>query len=237
MHTYTQDKIIIGQKFLDRLTDEDGVNWYPLKTFISRILCKDDKVSSFRDSKMKKYLRVIEYNPNRPGARHNIKMWCINEQGIKYMLKRTTVIKKSSTKNYQLRAQGLAEACLYFDVKPVEPLQPEYLNEKPDIRDYDVWSILCIENDYKIKVNTKWKLCKECNRYFPDSVRYFKSTNGHTKKTCLQCSNQDFVCLNKRIQYIYENGGYDILYSLFIKDDKTAIEKFKLFLRKGESEK
>ena len=50
MIMFTIQHIYIGEKVLDQLTDEEGTKWYPLKSFLTRILCKYDKVSSFRDS-------------------------------------------------------------------------------------------------------------------------------------------------------------------------------------------
>ena len=34
MNNFTREEIRIGDKIIDRLTDEEGMNWYPLKTFL-----------------------------------------------------------------------------------------------------------------------------------------------------------------------------------------------------------
>lgn len=215
MDKFTIEKVFIGEKVIDEITDEYGVKWYPLKRFLESILCKYDKISKFRDSVIIRYMQVIEYAADKRAPERLIKTWCINENGIKYLLRRMSIFQKGkeNINLYRAREKGFFEACLYFKVKAPDKLNPLYINFPPKIDQYDVWSILCIENDLKLKNNDRWKRCEECNYYYPDRVRYFGSNKKNNKK-CLQCQGKNFECQNKVIQFIYDNGGYDLLYKL-----------------------
>lgn len=233
MCKYELDRIIIGEKQLDRLTDEDNIHWYPLKMFLTNILCKYDKVSSFRDSSINRYMKIIEYNPNRTGAKRPIKMWCINENGIKYLLKKMSVVKLHKTRMYNARKKGLYEACLYFNVKNSEIDDPTFINQQPNIDNYDIWSLLCIQYDKHLNYYTKWKICPKCGYYYPYKERYF-GKNKNKDSNCLQCQNKNFECQNKIIQYIYDNDGFDLLYKLHIdNNDRDIINELKHFIDKG----
>ena len=65
MDKFTIEKVFIGEKIIDEITDEYGVKWYPFKRFLESILCKYDKVSKFRDSVIIRYMQVIEYAVNQ----------------------------------------------------------------------------------------------------------------------------------------------------------------------------
>lgn len=225
------ENIIIGEKIIEEITDEDGIKWYPLKKFLERILCKYDKVSKFRDTIISRYMKVISYPSNPKAPNSNIKTWCINENGIKYLLRHMNIFQKGN-KNinlYRAREKGFFEACQYFHVKNPDKIKPTYINITPNLKDYDIWSINCLLNDRKIQVNTRWKLCSECDYYYPDSTRYF----GDNKKKCLQCQNKNFKCQNKIIQFIYDNGGLDLLYAISLNKDEEIVKKLIDFINKG----
>lgn len=227
------EKIQIGDKIIDQITDSEGNRWYPLKAFFRKILCKSEKVSSFRDSNMIRYMQVIEYTQDRQGGHRPIKTWCISENGIKFLLRNMRVNRTKNKKTYKAREKGFFEACLYFNVRTPEELDPLYINTPPKLDKYDIWSMICISNDTKINYATRWKRCKDCGYYYPDNVKYFGS-NKRNSKSCLQCQNKNFKCQNKIIQYIYENDGLDLLYKLYeIKNDKEIVTELKNFINKG----
>lgn len=235
MCKFSIEKTMIGEKVIDEITDEHGIKWYPFKRFLESILCKYDKTSKFRDSNMIRYMQVIEYAVNPKNPNKLIKTWCINENGIKYLLRHMNIFQKGKTNInlYRAREKGFFEACLYFKVKTPDKLEPLYINFPPRINDYDVWSVLCIENDLKLKTNDRWKRCSECNYYYPDRVRYFGSNKKENKK-CLQCQGKNFECQNKIIQFIYDNNGYDLLYKLHIyKSETEIINELKKFISLG----
>lgn len=232
MEKFKLEEIRIGNKILDRLTDENGMNWYPLKAFLFVILCKTDKVSSFRDSAMARYMQVIEYQTNRHGMKRPIKTWCMNELGIKYLLRNMKVNQIKNKNLYKAREKGFYEACIFFKVKTPKELEPEYINIPPKLSEYDIWSVLCIENDVKLNMLDRWKKCQECNYFYPDKARYFGSDTKKNKK-CLQCQGKNFKCQNKIIQFIYENGGLDLLYKLSQSDNEAIVRALRIFINKG----
>ena len=97
MDKFTIEKVFIGEKVIDEITDEYGVKWYPFKRFLESILCKYDKVSKFRDSVIIRYMQVIEYAVNPKAPERLVKTWCINENGIKYLLRRMNIFQKGKT--------------------------------------------------------------------------------------------------------------------------------------------
>lgn len=233
MQKYKIGKIIIGEKYLDEIIDEDNIKWYPLNIFLTNILHKSDKVSSFRDSEMIRYMRVIEYSSDRPGMKHPKKTWCINENGVKYLLRHMNLNKKGSAKSYKLREKGFFEACLYFNVKKrLEEMNPIFINEQPSLKDYDLWSRICIQNDMSLNQYTKWKKCNECGYYYPYKNIYF-GDKKNTNSKCLQCQNKDFKCKNKIIQFIYDNDGFDLLYKMENSSNEEIVKELNKFIERG----
>nr|DAG31328.1 MAG TPA: hydrogenase/urease nickel incorporation protein [Caudoviricetes sp.] len=220
------EQVRIGDKIIDEITDEKGMKWYPLKKFLNVILCKYDKTASFRDSEMARYMKVFEYNPDIPGARRNIKVWCMNKTGIKFLLQNTNVKKVHRKALFEAREKGLYEACRFFEVKPMQSLDPIFLNVPPkSLSGYDTWSLLCLKNDFKISPSNKWKQCPQCNYYYPYSVRYFGKKPTPTSK-CLQCQNKNFKCQNEVIQFLYEHDGLKLLAEIY--SDKYKIVAMEL---------
>ena len=114
MNKFTIEKTFIGEKVIDEITDEYGVKWYPLKRFLESILCKYDKISKFRDSVIIRYMQVIEYAADKRAPERLIKTWCINENGIKYLLRRMSIFQKGkeNINLYRAREKGFFEASL-----------------------------------------------------------------------------------------------------------------------------
>ena len=108
MDKFTIEKVFIGEKIIDEITDEYGVKWYPFKRFLESILCKYDKVSKFRDSVIIRYMQVIEYAVNPKAPERLVKTWCINENGIKYLLRHMNIFQKGKTNInlYRAREKG-----------------------------------------------------------------------------------------------------------------------------------
>ena len=96
---------------------------------------------------------------------------------------------------YRAREKGFFEACLYFKVKTPDKLDPLYINFPPKLDQYDIWSVLCIENDLKLKPNDRWKKCNECNYYYPDRVRYFGSNKKENNNQSLNMIINEMVSL------------------------------------------
>lgn len=234
MDNFKKDTIIIGDKILDRLTDTEGMHWYPLGAFLSRILRKSDKISSFRDSNLIRFLQIIEYCSNTPGFTIPKKTWCINEKGVIFLLNNMQVSNRGKKRLYEARQKGFYEACEYFNVKKHSDINPLYVyNKRTDnINKYSVWAKLCIKYDYKITTSTKWKLCPKCKCYYPFNERYFGKRLNNTS-TCLQCRNGHFKCYNKFLRYIYSQGGLSLINAIYLEKDKDIIiKRFKEIVEK-----
>ena len=175
---------------------------------------KSEKAAYFKNTTVAKYMKLIVYTSDRRGMQQPRRTWCINEEGIKFLLKNMKVTKAGSERDYKLRERAFYACCLYFGIKkPVAKLDPMYIYGFPDMEEYDIWSALCIENDKDVNEFTKWKKCPECNYYYPFQRAYF----GEKRKTdtkCLQCRHKDFICKNKVVQYISEHDGLDLLFKL-----------------------
>ena len=235
MKEFKLEEIRIGDKIIERITDENNIHWYPLKIFLTSILAKYDKVSSFRDSSMSRYMQVFELNLNRNGLQRPVKMWCINENGIKYMLRHMTLRKTKNKQMYKVREKALYEACKYFHVTSAEDLDPKIINIMPNLYEYDIWSVTCLKYDKNIKNNEAWKQCSVCNYYYPLRSKYFGNTpQNHAK--CLQCQGKDFKCDNKVMQFIYDKGGIDLLYAIDKKNKDRIFSTLYSFIDKGGSQ-
>lgn len=223
------EQIIIANRTIDRI-EEDGIYWYPIRSFLLRILLKNDCKTTYRDNKMRKYMKVFElqlYNSVAPRP-----TWCMNENGIKYLLKKINVSEHQNKKMAELRKKNLSEACLYFGINRTEELAPTFLNEAPKLEGYDFWSLICIENDNQIEPYTKWCRCRECGYYYPHNPDYFKHKKRLTE-LCHQCEGKNFKCKNKIIQFIYENNGESLLYAIREHDNNTIVSRLADFIERG----
>lgn len=226
------EQISIANRIIDRIEDEEGTYWYPLKAFFTRILLKKEVTIAFRDSNLSRYMQVFKYTPiNAP---HEVNVWCMNELGIKYILKRLSVAKSHNEELTELRKKNLSEACLYFGINRVDDLKPNYLEITPNLKGYDFWSLLCINNDQYINSFTRWHRCSKCKYYYPYNSRYFFQEKRKLTHRCLQCCGKNFKCQNKIIQYIYDNDGFDLLFSLENNDeDEKIVRRLNDFINKG----
>ena len=228
---FTMKTISIGGRLIDEIT-EDGVRWYPLSSFFRRILGKNIRTRYYRDTEYVKYMKVFKIKQfNAPSE---CKTWCINEEGIKLILQHVWTNRGRSATREMVRQKLLDDARIYFGVHTSET--PIYTKVKPRLDEYDIWSVYCIECDELITPYVTWKRCSECGFYYPNNRRFYNITlTGNTSEKCLQCSGDDFVCANHIAQYIYENGGLDLLYALYKQDYDSVIDNLYLFLSQGGS--
>lgn len=232
MDNFKIEQVRIGDKIIDRIIDEEGIEWYPFKKFLESILCKYDKVATFRDSNLNKFLRVIKYSSSKQKINEGNRTWCINKDGIVFLLKHMSVNLKGNKKLFESRKKGFYEACRFFDVKisKIESL-PNFMNIPPILKDYDIWSLVCLENDPYIKPDSIWKVCPECGFYYPYKERYFGAKKKDSK--CLECQGKNFKCYNKIVQFIYDNDGIDLLYAINELNDETIVKELLNFINKG----
>ena len=114
---YDIHNIVIDNILMEELIDEDGVKWYPLQLFLTRILRKSEKAAYFKNTTVAKYMKLIVYTSDRRGMQQPRRTWCINEEGIKFLLKNMKVTKAGSERDYKLRERAFYACCLYFGIK------------------------------------------------------------------------------------------------------------------------
>lgn len=232
MKNFTEEYIIISGIKIMRLIDENGIKWYPLNQFFRKILFKNFNVRYYRDDpSVNKHMQVISYmfNGNTP-----LKTWFINEYGLKVIISNTTVIQRPDVKS-RIRERKLYDACNYFGIKRDYDLKPIIIQSMPDIKDYDIWSKICIESDENATQYNIWKKCEKCDKYYPNTSLYYekmKAGNGESKlkRTCRKCRGKLFIPTNSKKQYELKNGGIELVTALYNKD---YIEAFKIIQEKN----
>lgn len=230
------NQIHMGTTVLDEIIDEDGEKWYPLASFFSNVLLRpiSEKIV-MRDSNMSRYMKVITYEPQRNGGYRPIPTWCMNEKGMKFILKHMTTYMRGDRNKALLRQKRLKEAQNYFKVKPLKENEPIFIQEMPDLDNYDIWSYTCISNDLSIKYDTIWRKCSKCGYYYPNTYKYFPI--DHKTRNCIssckQCNNKDFVCDNQVLQFFYEHSGINLIYALYLNDDKRILDELSNLIAQG----
>ncbi len=216
-----------------RLKDEDGEYWYPMQYFFKTILFKRLNLSTYRDDERYNiHMRVLEYQPIGVNNETN-KAWFINTEGM-YMLLSKQKVKPTTPRTTNRLQKILAAAKNFFGVPNTDEENPIYLSYTPDISNYDVWSILCITRDTSIKHDTLWKRCEGCGYYYPLTKNYFIENKTGFSAKCKQCSGRDFKCQNKKLQFIYNNGGLNLLFALHEDKDEEILKEIKKWIREGE---
>ena len=213
-----------------RLLEKDTKEyWYPLNLFFNKILFRRTTPGVFRDKEeYRKHMRVIEYiNPDNPIKNQITKTWFINTEGLCLILMNITTL-KDTPKKTMVRQRYLAAAQNFFGItsKNVQ----EYIGYQPDLSDYDVWSIICLTRDYNISKNTIWKRCNKCGFYYPYNKDYFNKNGKYLSNKCRQCTGRDFICKNKKMQYIYTHSGIDLIYQYYLNDKDKVYEELNKWL-------
>lgn len=232
MSNFSTDIYKIEGTELQRIIDEDGEYWYPIQNFFNKILLRRCNVTLLRDSEAySKFMKVFKIVPLGSKNGFAFKTWCMNTEGMYIMLQKTYV-KPDSPKKMQVRERRLNAARIFFNVKIKNPGM--FLTYRPDISNYDIWSIMCINNDVDLSNDDVWKRCELCGYYYPCTHKYFKEfRNNIYSENCLECEGINFKCDNKRIQWIYDHGGLNLLYNIFNEDKDLTYEELLKFIGKG----
>lgn len=221
LETYT----ILSVTTYRLLEKETGEYWYPITLFFSKILFRKTTAGVFRDNEMyRKHMRVIEYeNPDNSFKNKKMKTWFIDTEGMCLILINTK-LKKDTPKKMLVRQKYLAAAQNFFGVTSNN--SQEFIGYQPDLSNYDVWSIMCLTRDYNLKKDTLWKRCGKCGFYYPHNKDYFIERNGYLANNCRQCTGNDFVCKNRKIQFLYNHDGLDLIYQYYLGDKDKIAEEF-----------
>jgi len=176
-------------------------------------------------------MRVIEYDNPDSATDTKTKAWFMNTEGIYILLQNIRISNSGSVREKLAKERYLAATQSFFNVIPNNP--QDYIGYQPDLSNYDVWSIMCLTRDTSIDNNTIWKRCTNCGFYYPYNKKYFVESNGYLSNKCKQCFGLDFVCENKRLQYLHNNNGLDLIYQFYLNDKDKIVEEFKKWLSEG----
>lgn len=216
-----------------RLKTNDGEYWYPIVSFSKNMLFRRARATDYRDKEFyKDHMKVFEILRPTSVTGIPVKTWCMDTEGIYYLLLNTYIQPEGSKKKILMREKYLAAVRNFFGVKMTNDT-PTFISYIPDLSEYDIWSIMCITRDRTIKQDTIWQKCNECGFYYPYTTRYFQKFKTQLARKCKECAGMSFTCMNKRIQYIKNNKGLDLLYQLYQGDNNKIAEEFKKWLSGG----
>ena len=226
-----EEYTILSVKSYRLLEIETGEYWYPLSLFLRKFLFRNNNPNTYRDNKKyNQHMRVIEYDNPDSATDTKTKAWFMNTEGI-YILLQNVKINRGSPREKVVKEKYLAATQNFFGV--VSNNSQNYIGYMPDLSNYDVWSIMCLTRDTEIDDNTIWKKCSNCGFYYPYNKKYFNETSGYLANKCKQCCNLDFVCENKRLQYLHNHNGLDLIYQIYLNDKDKIVEELKKWLSEG----
>lgn len=230
MAFFQRDIKIINNKTMEILKDEQGIEWYPLKTFLElQLFLRNPVLTPYINSNLRRFMQVINYQPSFYPEKPATDTWFISYGGIRCLLRTIKLPRTTDKELGKIRRERLKEACLYFKVMPLDKEIATVTYITPNLDTYDIWSQVCIRNDFSVGRNTQWKRCKICGYYYPNSPTYFWQGKSH----CKQCCGYNFKCPNKVIQFFYDNGGYDLICALETENKDKIIEKLQDFIERG----
>lgn len=209
MENFEETYIVINNVKMAKLIDTNGLAWYPLNYFLEKVLGVSLKAKNFTDTNLENFMQVIEFQ--QENAHRISKTWFMNEWGIRHLLENIQPLPTEKDKHLRIDS-----CCIYFNVERNER-RCIYAKLIPNQKDYSPWEYLVLKNDKRININTVWKRCDYCDKFFPDNKYYFNivKTKSHktpkTKHTCLQCTGDKFSIPNKSIEIMYEKGGDKIV--------------------------
>lgn len=230
---FDESHITLNNHQIPKLTDKEGINWYPITYFFKNALNRKYKAKDFVETRIDKYMQVIIYR--FPKAGYMYKTWFINETGLKIILRN---IKTSFVGNIEKAYEKellLDDACNLFNVKRKER-QIIYAKINYETLTYPKWIMTCFETDTSLNKDTIWKWCRNCGRYFPNTKKYFPyHVSGHnnviTHDECKECSGKMFLSDNKDLNALkkhhdsrlikeYQEGNFFFIMKKFVLNQK-----------------
>lgn len=223
---YEENYIIINKNKIPKLTDKDGINWYPLTYLFDKGLYRKYKAKDFVETIVERYMQVIWYKFERSNAIN--RTWFINENGVKHIIRN---IKTSFSNNPALDYKKellLDEAFLVFGIKR-KNRRIMYAKLDWHKLSYGDWIQYCFHSDKDLTVDTIWKWCEGCQRYFPYSTKYF-GTHRSSKKNvvmhalCKECEGKPFISDDPNVNTMRKNKDTKLI-PLYL--EKNYYELFK----------
>lgn len=231
---YVETYFVLNYKQIPRLTDKDGVSWYPLSYFLKKGMNTTLRAKRYANSVFEdKYMKVIIYKFKY--AHSKSMTWFVNEEGLKLLLKnfKTVYSKGKNAKERTIRKDMiLDEACQLFKVRRN---CNNAIYRKLDYRKlhYGKWLSFVFRTDQDLRYDTPFRKCAYCHRWFPYTEKYFgvrykRRKNGTVKllKTyCKECNGEQFHSDNKDVERLKKLGHINYIYHYLNRDWYTLFKK------------
>lgn len=187
-------QIELGGIIIPFVTNDEGVNYYPVKYVLEQFLLKRPLQLHTKDN-LKSYIKRYEIDYSFKGTTPQ-ETYCMNRDGWKEYFKKG---KKNKNKtNDKIKRMKLW--CEYLNIEYKDTVKKEY----------DIYTLKCIEEFRKKSPKAKMKTCISCERELPNSVYFYtpdsRSIQG-TLNVCKECSGWSWTNDNKEYKYIYDNFG------------------------------
>nr|DAK84777.1 MAG TPA: DIM protein [Caudoviricetes sp.] len=223
---FSVDFITLSKAKIPKLTDKEGVNWYPLTYFLKKGLLRTSGSYRFSDTKIQSNMQTLWYKFSYGFP--PLLTWFINEKGLKKLLRKMITPSTLDPKKVMEREMALDEACILFNIKRKEK---KVIYAKLDLEQlhYRGWVYYCLKTDKEVDINTIWKWCEKCQKYFPNNRRYFgghKTDAGNIiiHSTCRKCEGKEYVSTNPDLLKMKNKDDLNLI-PLYI--EKKYYELFK----------
>lgn len=219
-----QEEIIINNVEIP-VIKEGGKIWYPIKYMGKHVLLKDLTANQLIKNGYGEYIKQfeIEYtNLSKHGGGSQI-AYCINTEGLKQILSNCKIARLKVNQKIAMK-----HVCEYIGLNLDIDTEEKFLNMYPETkwRQYDFWSVECIEAILKEIPDIKWQRCSRCGRYYPYHKCFFSKESNPSNNAELKC-----VCNNcyKSLKIHYYNN--QLLTNTYYKD---GIEWYK-FIKNNQN--
>ena len=192
-------------------TNEEGVDYYPIKYIIEKFLLKGYSIQIHKKENLKIFIEryLIDFTCKGTVPQE---CYCMNKEGwIKYV----STMKKNKNKS----DEKINRLKIFYEF-----LGLEYKDET--IQEYDVYTLRCIENFKSKSSKVQDKQCVKCERWFPNSSHFFiMDIKNKTTNICRNCKNVNWKNYNNEEQYIYESYGLEG-FNFYMKDRVNFYKKY-----------
>ena len=178
------------------IKQEDGTCWYALTDIIKKVLFKDQNPQAI-NNKIKDETKVKIFYEDEHRSRSGKGLAYIEHEALKDLI--LNIYTNTHDINASIKEDAIYK--LYSFLNNVVPMESLYAHMSPLKRDYTDWEWICFKTDPDISKGIIWKKCIKCNKYFPNSMHYFKSRgNNLLACQCLNCANIEMFSQNYDVQ-------------------------------------
>lgn len=166
---------------------EGKEGWYPISYIGSKVLLKELAGNQLIRNGYGEYIKQfnIDYGENTGGIQNT---YCISEDGLKKILMNC----KLGRLNVEQKI-AMKEVCKFIKLDIIIDTEEKFLDSYPENkwREYDFWSVECIESILLHNKNIKWQRCSKCGNYYPYLENFFEKECNPNNLQPLRC-----ICKN-----------------------------------------